>query len=267
MRLTKIIAFRLFLIIPSAQTFVLGLLALATVNVQQQHLMENVELSALGVSDVIARSARHSMLLNRKEKVQHIVSAVADERGMEGIRMYNKNGDAVFASVLTDIRSKVDMDEEACVSCHAGPDLARAHPPKGKLSRILIKQDGERALGLITPIRNQEQCTNAACHAHPPTKTVLGVLDVKMSLAQIDQQMHAARMQLLWFSIVTALVVAVASGLFLWWGIRRPVRRLVAGMEMVSNEHCAERISNSKMWSARWQATTRSSANLPRCRK
>lgn len=245
MRLTKTIAFRLFLIIASAQTFVLGVLAVATVSVQQRHLMENVELSALRVSDVIARSARHSMLLNRKEEVQHIVSAVADEPGMEGIRIYNKNGDVVFASVLTDIHSKVDMDAEACVSCHAGRGLAQAQPPQGILSRILVKHNGERVLGLITPIRNEQQCANAACHAHPLTKTVLGVLDVKMSLAQIDQQMHEARMQLLLFSVIATLVVAAVSGLLIWWGIRRPVQRLVGGMEMVSSGNLSYRLDAS----------------------
>lgn len=235
MRLTKTIAFRLFLIIASVQTLVLGALAIATVDVQQTHLMENVELSAQRVSHVIARSTRHSMLLNRKEEVQHIVAAVGDEPGMEGIRIYNKVGEVVFATVPSDIHSRVDVNAEACVSCHAGLELAHAQPPKGKLSRIFTKSNGQRVLGLITPIRNERQCSDAACHAHPPQKTILGVLDVKMSLAQIDQQMDAAKMQLLLLSVAAALVVAATSGGFIWLVIRRPVRKLVAGMQMISS--------------------------------
>ena len=65
MRLTQTIAFRLFLTIASIQTIVLGVLAVATVSIQRSHLMENVEGSAQRVSDVIARSTRYSMLLNR----------------------------------------------------------------------------------------------------------------------------------------------------------------------------------------------------------
>lgn len=242
MRLTKTIAFRLFLIIASVQTIVLGVLALATVNVQQTHLMENVELSAQRVSDVIARSARHSMLLNRKEEVQHIVAAVGDEPGMEGIRIYNKFGEVIFASVPADIHSRVDLNAEACVSCHAGQELAYAKPPEQKLSRIFTKPNGQRVLGLITPIRNEPQCSNAPCHAHPPAKTILGVLDVKMSLAQIDQQMNAAKTQLLLLSVAATLGVAVISGGFIWLVIRRPVRKLVAGMQMVSSGNLEHRI-------------------------
>ncbi len=245
MRLTKTIAFRLFLIIASVQTLVLGVLALATVDVQQKHLMENVELSAQRVSDVIARSTRHSMLLNRKEEVQHIVAAVGDEPGMEGIRVYNKVGEVVFATVPSDIHSRVDMNAEACVSCHAGDELAHAHPPQGKLSRIFTKPNGQRILGLITPIRNERQCSDAGCHAHPPEKTILGVLDVKMSLAQIDQQMNAAKKQLLLLSVAAAFVVAATSGVFIWLVIRRPVQKLVVGMQMISSGILEHRLDAS----------------------
>ncbi len=245
MRLTKTIAFRLFLIIASVQTLVLGALAIATVDVQQTHLMEHVELSAQRVSDVIARSTRHSMLLNRKEEVQHIVAAVGDEPGMEGIRIYNKIGEVVFATVSSDIHSRVDVNAEACISCHAGQELAHAQPPQGKLSRIFTKPNGQRVLGLITPIRNERQCSDAACHAHPPDKTILGVLDVKMSLAQIDQQMSAAKTQLLLLSIAAALIVAATSGGFIWLVIRRPVRKLVAGMQMISSGVLEHRLDAS----------------------
>lgn len=245
MRLTRTIAFRLFLIIASVQTIVLGVLAVATVDVQQSHLMENVELSARRVSDVIARSTRHSMLLNMKEDVQNIVAAIGEEPGIEGIRIYNKNGEVVFATVSSDISTRVDVNAEACVACHAGQELAHAQPPPGKLSRIFTKPNGQRVLGLITPIRNEPQCSNAACHAHPSSKTILGVLDVKMSLAQIDQQLNEARMQFLLLSVAAALSVALISGAFIWWVIRRPVRKLVAGMQMISSGILEHRLDTS----------------------
>jgi two-component system NtrC family sensor kinase len=247
MRFAQTIATRLFLIIASVQTVVLGVLAIATVNVQQSHLMENVELSAQRISDVIARSTRHSMLLNRKEDVQHIVGSVGGQAGIEGIRIYNKAGEVIFGTIAADINSKVDVNAEACVSCHANQQLENPHPPKEKLSRIFTDPHGNRLLGFITPIRNEQQCSDALCHAHPASKTILGVLDVKMSLAQIDQRMNESKAQLLTLSVVAALTVALASGVFIWLVIRRPVRKLVLGMQMVSSgilEHRLE--SNSR---------------------
>ena len=116
MRLVQTIAFRLFLIIASIQTVALILLAIATINIQQSHLMENVELSAQRMSDIITRSTRYSMLLNRKEEVQHIIASVGGEPGIEGIRIYNKAGEVMFATVASDIHSAVDVNAEACIS-------------------------------------------------------------------------------------------------------------------------------------------------------
>jgi two-component system NtrC family sensor kinase len=97
-------------------------------------------------------------------------------------------------------------------------------------------------LGLITPIRNEPQCSNAACHAHPADKTILGVLDVKMSLAQVDRRLNESRQQLLALSAGAVLLIALVSGAFIWFVVQRPVQRLALGMERVSSGHLGERL-------------------------
>jgi two-component system NtrC family sensor kinase len=127
------------------------------------------------------------------------------------------------------------MNAEACVSCHSGSGLENPHPVSAVLSRIFNTPDGHRVLGLITPIRNEPQCSDADCHAHPPARTILGVLDVKMSLAQADLRLADATRELLYASAAAALVVGLISGGFIWLVVRRPVRRLTRGMQMVSS--------------------------------
>jgi two-component system NtrC family sensor kinase len=235
MKLTRTIAFRLFLLIASIQTIILLALTYATVRVQQSNLMEQVVVSAHRVSEIIARSTRHSMLLNRQEEVQNIITSLRDQPGIEGIRIYNKLGAVIYGTVDQDLGTTVDVNAEACVSCHSGTLLEDPHPSGERFSRIFSKPEGPRVLGLITPIRNEAQCSNAACHAHPESKTILGVLDVKMSLAAVDQQLLASRDQLLFLSLASVLLVGMASGAFIWLFVRRPVKKLIIGMEMVSS--------------------------------
>jgi two-component system NtrC family sensor kinase len=197
--------------------------------------MENVVLSAVRVSDLIARSTRYSMLLNRKEDVHNIVSSVGGEPGIEGIRIYNKQGEIIFATVTSDIYKTVDMNAEACISCHASEGLERPHSSSEELSRIFTKPNGDRVLGLITPIRNEPQCANAACHAHPESKTILGVLDVKMTLTQVDKRLQESKNQSLALSAGAVLLIALISGGFIWMFVRRPVRKLMGGMQMVAS--------------------------------
>ncbi len=242
-RITRTIAFKLFLVITLAQALTLLLLTFVTIRVQEKNLMDDVRMSGQRVSDVIARSMRYSMLLNRREDVHEIVSSVGAHEGIEDIRIYNKQGEVVFGTRSADLHTKVDAHAEACVSCHSGEGLA--HPYRGTetLSRIFTDSEGSRVLGVITPIRNEAQCANADCHAHPPEKTILGVLDVKMSLAAVDDHLAGQRRTLFFLSAATVLTIGLLSGMFIWLVVRRPVKRLMVGMERVSTGDLDQHLS------------------------
>ncbi len=235
MKLMRTIASKLFLLIVSVQTIILFALTFAAVRIQQSHIMESVIASASRASDLIARSTRHSMLLNQKEDVHNIIASVGGQPGFEDIRIYNKQGEVVFATISGDVTTKVDLNAEACVSCHASARLEAVSKSTPQLTRIFTKPNGDRVLGLITPIRNERQCSEASCHAHPESKTILGVLDVKMSLVQVDNHLAESRNQLLLYSFAAVLLISTVSGGFIWVVLNRPVKRLIAGMTKVSS--------------------------------
>jgi two-component system, NtrC family, sensor kinase len=235
MKLMRTIAFRLFLLIVSVQTIILFALTFAAVRIQQSHIMENVVGSASRVSDVLVRSTRVGMLLNEKGDVGSIIASVGGEPGFEGVRIYNKQGEVMFSSLPGDVGTKVDMNAEACVFCHSSARLDSISSSNPGFTRIFAKPNGERVLGLITTIRNEPQCSNADCHAHPASKTILGVLDVKMSLAQVDAHLAESRNQLLLYSGVAVLLISLVSGVFIYVVINRPVKRLMGGMTMVAS--------------------------------
>jgi two-component system, NtrC family, sensor kinase len=245
MKIVQSIAFRLFLLIVSVQTLVLALLTFAVLRVQESSLMENVQTSALRVSEIIRRATRHSMMYNRNADVDGIIAEVSGEPGIEGIRVYNKTGEVTHSTIPSEIHTSVDRNAEACVSCHSGGGLENPHPASTELSRIFNAPDGHRVLGLITPIRNEEQCSTADCHAHPTSRTILGVLDVKMSLQQADQRLSDARMTLLCASVGAVLLVGLISGGFIWLVVRRPVRNLMLGMQRVSSGDLNQRLSST----------------------
>jgi len=245
MSITRTIAFRLFLLIVSVQTVVLALLTYALLRVQESALMENAQSSAVRVSEMIRRATRHSMMFNRNADVDGILAAMAGEQGIEGIRVYNKSGEVTYTTLPAEIHTKVDMNAEACVSCHAGSSLANPHSATEILSRTFAASDGHRVMGLITPIRNEPQCADADCHAHPASRTILGVLDVKVSLAQADERLADARRALLSASVAAALLVGLISGGFIWLVVRRPVSRLTEGMRMVASGELTMRLPAS----------------------
>ena len=46
--------------------------------------------TANNISDLIKKSTRYSMLINRREDVHEIIKTVGTEAGVKGIRIYNK---------------------------------------------------------------------------------------------------------------------------------------------------------------------------------
>jgi two-component system NtrC family sensor kinase len=204
--------------------------------------MAQVEDSASRVSDIIKNSTRYSMLLNRREDVFQIITTIGREPGVEAIRIYNKRGEIMFSTNKAEEKTTVDLHGEACYACHN-----RAEPltslPAGSRTRIYTGVDGHRVVGLINPIRNEPSCSNAACHAHPADRTVLGVLDVKMSLKGVDTNIADARRNLIVAAGLMTVVVAFASGLFLFMTVHRPVRKLIEGTRQISSGNLDYEIS------------------------
>jgi two-component system NtrC family sensor kinase len=89
-------------------------------------------------------------------------------------------------------------------------------------------------LGVITPIENQLSCSNAACHAHPASVQILGVLDTNLSLDKVDASLARERRAMLAYTGVALLLVVMLSGLFIWMVVRNPLRALEAGTKRVA---------------------------------
>lgn len=190
--------------------------------------------AAYRMSDLIKKSTRYSMLLNRREDVYQIIKTVGSEPGVTGIRIYTKRGVIVFSTNSSEEMKVVDMQTEACIACHDSAQPLQSLA-SGKRTRVYIGPNGYRILGLINPIRNEPSCSNAACHAHPADRTMLGVLDVRMSLEKVDADIASTQRKLIYYAIGVTTLLALSSGLFLFFTVHRPVQKLMEGTKQISS--------------------------------
>ena len=195
--------------------------------------MTNVITSANRTSDVIKKSTRYSMLKNQKEDVDQIIATLGNLQGVDGIRIYNKKGIIMFSGHKEEIRNAVDMKAEACYVCHSDK-IPKKTLPSINRTRIFYSQNEHRVLGLINPIENEPDCSNASCHAHPPSIKILGVLDVKMSLAQVDKNIRESENKMIFFAVLFILTVGIVSGAFIWIMVHNPVKKLTIGTQEIS---------------------------------
>lgn len=211
----------------------IGGMAALVVRAHRADLIRELRHSANQLSETIASSTYYDMLENRRENLRRQIVTIGSQEGMEKVRLFNKDGRIMFSSDGSEIGKWVDKRAEACYACHA-VDRPLEKLPMAARTRIFDGQEGHRVLGVINPIHNQPDCHSAACHAHDPRQTVLGVLDVTVSLAAVDREIAATQARL----VGLALLAIVASGVSLWWMNRRlvlgPVKQLTAGTKRVA---------------------------------
>ena len=151
------------------------------------------------------------MLRNDREGLYHVMATMADEPGMVRVRIFDQRGRISYSTDPAEVGHIVDKGAEACYGCHAqSQPLTRLNRP----DRFRIYRDGkgQRVLGIITPIENQPACSNAACHAHPPSQQILGVLDTNLSLAKADAQLAAdQRDSMLAYTLLALLAIVAAQ--------------------------------------------------------
>jgi signal transduction histidine kinase len=123
------------------------------------------------------------------------------------------------------VGTTLDKRAESCDACHA-QDRPLARPPVQERARIFEGRGGHRVLGIVNPIQNDPSCSAAACHAHQPEESVLGVLDVTVSLADVDRQVARSQVRM----AAQAFLAIAASGLILLWLSRRLIVRPVAAL-------------------------------------
>jgi two-component system NtrC family sensor kinase len=216
-----------------------GLYTYYAVNFHSTQMMEVVRNHAIMVSNLIKNSTHYSMLQGRNQDAYEIMKRIAAEHGVEGIWIYNNRGKIMFSTDRSQEGSVVNMHAEACDICHVQGRPLRLVETKIHWRFYPASQGkGYRILGLINPIYNEPSCFGC----HPREQTVLGVLDVRMSLQEMDINIAAARAKLILYAVAGTLVVMLASTFYFTATVHRRVRTLIEGTRQISSGNLDHRI-------------------------
>jgi two-component system NtrC family sensor kinase len=209
-----------------------GTAALLFLQAQERHLVNEVQRGAALFSETIKSSTYHDMLADRRDSAYLIMDTIGRQAGIDRVRFFNKEGRVTFSSDRSEINTMVDKRAEQCYGCHeAGRPLERLTT---RARNRTYESHGHRVLGMVTPIYNEAACSTAACHAHPAAKRVLGVIDIGISLAEIDAQFAAIRRNTMLAAAALVLVLGAFVGLVARRTVVRPVADLVAATRAVA---------------------------------
>lgn len=234
MSVMRSISARLLFMLFTTITVIIGAYALWRTYTAEEHWTRLATDNAERTSEMVKAATHYGMLLNRKDAVQHTIDKLSESPGVLGIRVYDKLGTIRFTDKPEELGRQIDPSAEVCEACHVTSEPRRDSPISERVR--IFEVDGERVLGLITPIENSASCARSKCHAAPPEETVLGVLDVQLSLAEEDRAKHRENSQILWTALAMMLVMGTGAAIFVLRVVRRPVRALHDGTKQLASD-------------------------------
>ena len=225
-------------------TILVVLVVFAYFNIQSEtkSLLMEVERHADQLSDHLKSDMEYDMLHNDRERIHAGIRRIGSQESIDRIRILNKSGEIIYSSEPSQIGTMVDKNAESCYRCHsAGEPLAHLETPAR--TRIFGPlQNSPRMLGIINPIYNAPSCWTAACHAHPESQTVLGVLDVTMPLTEVDRNIRRSQIAIAVLAVTAIVILSLIIGMLVRWWIDRPVQELLTATRQVAGGNLGHRV-------------------------
>ncbi|HET9580240.1 MAG TPA: ATP-binding protein [Usitatibacter sp.] len=237
----KTLKFRVSLYLAVTLAATLLAFAVLVVRHERNELLEAAAAHVNQLSDVIIRSTRFAMLKNQPDHVHSIIEDVARHENISRVRIYSKDGVIIDSSLASEIGMRVDSKAEGCVQCHQDGQ-PRQKIPTNERARLFETADGQRNLASMEVIRNEPSCYTAACHAHKPDQSVLGVLDITYPLGEIDRSLRASAIWIVVLSLVFVVLASMLLAAFVHRAIYVPLRDLSAGAKRIAEGNLNESI-------------------------
>ncbi len=162
-----------------------------------------------GIGDLIDTLTRHDPLWRDIRLVSHegvVVASLRSEAGPES----RARGEAL------------KKGSWPCSQCHSLEDPARGLGASS-FDQVIELPTGGRAVAVTMPVLNEPRCSSAACHAHPESVRVLGLLQAEFSLRNVDA-MTSTRY---FHSLIAVLVTALLAGAATWFTLERLLGRRI----------------------------------------
>ncbi|MDZ7267700.1 MAG: ATP-binding protein [candidate division KSB1 bacterium] len=224
---------KLILAVAGVAIAIISIFSYLLLQAHERQLVAELERSAHQLSETVKSSTRYDMLLNQRESVHRIINTIGQQEGIEKVRIFNKDGVIIYSTDSLESGRMVDKKTEACYRCHLA-DQPLERLPISERTRVFQSAGRGATLGIINPIYNEASCWQADCHAHSETQKVLGVLDITMSLAEVEAGLRASKMRLLLFAVVAITAVSLIIYLLVNRIVLQPVNEIVAATKHVA---------------------------------
>jgi two-component system NtrC family sensor kinase len=239
------IGFKLIAIVGLTAVIIIGIFAYVNIHSLNSRLLAEVERHANQLSETVKYSTRYDMLLNQRDRIHKVINTIGEQPSINDVRILNKSGEIIYSSKQEDIGKMVDKAAESCFACHSADKPLERLSIKERTRIFRMRPDSSRILGIINPIYNEASCWTAPCHEHSKDQTVLGVLDVTMSLEEADKQIQNSQIEMGIFAASAIVAVSFIIGFFVKRWVDGPVNVILKATQQVGSGNLNYTIQSS----------------------
>jgi two-component system, NtrC family, sensor kinase len=238
------IGFKLIVAVGITAVLTIGIFSYFNIKAHSEALITEVERHANQLGETVKHSTSYDMLLNQRDRISKIINTIGQQHGIRNVTVMNKVGEIIYSSNPDQIGKMVNKKAESCYTCHTANQPLRRLPIKDRTRIYRTSTDSSRVLGIINPIYNSKSCWEADCHAHSESQTILGVLDITISLEDVDNEIRKSEIDTVIFAISAIIALSFIIGFFVKRWVDKPVKELLTATNQVGTGNLNFTIEN-----------------------
>lgn len=255
-----------YISISSRISILLGVIILLTMGTfsifslikQKQDSIDVISNNSEQLSQTIEKILRLSMLKNRRDEVSTAINNIVGKEGIISVRILNHQGTIKFSSRLSEVNTHISQTNQLCTNCHYQKNDKLVYTLKNFESYRINNKNN--FIYNCVPIRNEPSCYNHVCHSvpdnstnlklnantakslnqnlatfsHDSTQTVLGFIEVEVSIQKVIANLTKTRNKLITLTIILAIIASIITYFSMRYLVGKPVKNLVNGTMRVA---------------------------------
>jgi len=212
-------------------------------------LLEAAISDADKLSETIIKTTHYEMLEDNRKRAYQMIEEVGTLQGVDHIRMINKSGNITFSTEKDEIGGTLDKTAAGCNMCHTTGET-KVQASTMNRSRIFLNKEGRQVVGMAKAIYNEKSCYQSSCHFHPPQQKILGVLDITVSLENMNTLIGYYRNKIIFLTIFLLLSISLAITFFTHRLVNRPIKNLLTQTKRIGRgdlDALVENVSRDEM--------------------
>ncbi len=186
-----------------------------SISSQEHSLINKMIQESLKDSEVIKAAIWNGMMTKERDVIRQIVKAIGQQEGFKEINIYDNKGELHYSTKPITTKTMMDLSAEPSMN-----DLRNDVRLRHRISR-----DGH-SIVVVNPLINTVSCSTSGCHASPDVEKILGILEVKLGLENLNAEVSKNRKQTIIFAVSLFLMISTASGLGVVFFVNPKIRQL-----------------------------------------